>query len=122
MDRLTALRIYTREYYAIATQHQTSRIAREWMEMNVPAADAAAWASLGYLPSEARPLIEQGVTPETAREMDQLADDIAGGPEARAMQVIDGLIAEGTLVDPARVRQEQDPDDPHHIIVHIDER
>jgi hypothetical protein len=36
------------------------------------------------------------------------------------MQVIDQLIAEGVLVDPALVRQQQDPDDPNHVIVHID--
>jgi hypothetical protein len=119
MDRLTRLRIYTAEYYGGASQHRTSRIAREWMEAGVPARDAAAWASLGYLPAEAAPLIEAGVTPRIAGEMDELAEDIAGGHEERAMQVIDQLVAEGVLVDPALVRQQQDPDDPNHVIVHI---
>ncbi|MFG2046113.1 hypothetical protein ACGFIW_01615 [Micromonospora sp. NPDC048935] len=119
MDKLARLRHYTAVYYAHATQHRTSRAAREWMEAEVPAAEAARWANAGYLPAEAEPLIADGVTPETATEMDQLADDLAGGPEARAMQVIDAMVADGTLVDPARVRQVQDPDDPTHTIVWI---
>lgn len=120
MDKLTRLRHYTTAYYAAATQHCTSRAAREWMEMGVPASHAAQWANAGYLPAEAAKLIEQGVTPETAREMDQLATDIAGGPEERAAQMVDGLVADGVLVDPRRVRQVQDPDDPTHIILHIE--
>ena len=120
MDKLTALRHYAAEYYQHATQHQTSRAAREWMESGVPADVAGRWASAGYLPAEAAPLIAQGVTPETALEMDEITDDIAGGPEQRAAQVVDGLVADGVLVDPARVRQEQDPHDPTHIIVHIE--
>lgn len=119
MDRLTALRHYTADYYRHATQHRTSRIAREWMEAGVPAPVAARWASAGYLPAEAAPLIADGVTPESAAELDSLADDLAGGPEERAAQVIDGLVADGVVVDPVRVRQVQDRSDPNHIIVTI---
>ncbi|MEV1315395.1 hypothetical protein AB0J14_04840 [Micromonospora arborensis] len=119
MDKLTELRHYTTAYYAHATQHRTSRIARAWMEAGVLASDAANWANAGYLPAEAAPLIADGVTPQTASEMDQLADDIAGGPEARAMQVVDGMVTDGTLIDPVRVRQVQDPNDPSHVIVRV---
>jgi hypothetical protein len=120
MDKLRRLSTYIDAYYAAATQHRTSRVARQWMEAGVPATDAAAWASLGYLPAEAAPLIAAGVTPAVAAEMDDLAADIAGSPEERAMQVIDRLVADGVLVDPRRVRRRQDPDNPQHTIVHID--
>lgn len=119
MDKLTRLRHYTADYYARAAQHRTSRAAREWMEAGVPADEAACWANAGYLSAEAAPLIADGVTPETATEMNQLADDLAGGPEARAMQVVDGMVDDGTLVDPALVQQVQDPNDPTHTIVRI---
>lgn len=111
---------YAAEYMAGATRLATYRLAREWMNAGVDAHDAAAWASLGYLPAEAAPLIADGVTPATAGEVDDLANTVAGGPEERAMQVVDGLVGDGTLVDPRRVRQQQDPDDPHHIIVKIE--
>jgi hypothetical protein len=120
MDKLRRLSTYIDAYYAAATQHRTSRIARQWMEAGVPATDAAAWASLGFLPAEAAQLIAAGVTPEMAQVGDEIAVNVAGSPEERAMQVIDRLVADGVLVDPARVRQSQDPDDPQHTIVHID--
>lgn len=96
MDLLTALRYYYGAYSAHATQLCTRRIAREWMEsmpglrqatsedLEAHAVCAAAWASAGYLPSEALPLIEAGMTPEMAvamdpepeRRMEYLADRI----------------------------------------------
>jgi hypothetical protein len=120
MDRLRALSIYWDEYRTLATQHVNSRIARDWMESGVSAAQAAAWASQGYLPTEAAPLIAEGVTPQAAQDLDDIAEDVAGGREERALQVIDRLVADGTLVDPRRVRVQQDPNDGGHVLVHID--
>ena len=120
MNKLTRLREFVAVYFEESTQHATYRAAREWMEMGVTASDAARWANAGYLPGEAAPLIAQGVTPDTAEEMDQLAVDLAGGSELRAMEVVDGLVRDGLIVDPARVRQMQDPHDPTHIIVTVD--
>lgn len=97
MDRLRALGIYSTEYMAGATQLATYRLAREWMEAGVPAADAAAWASLGYQPVEAAPLIASGVTPQMAGELDEIATSVAGSSEERAAQVIDRLVAQGIL-------------------------
>lgn len=131
MDKLTALRIYSTVYRAAATQLATGRDARGWMETMVDyraatreqleahAAQSARWASAGYMPGEAQRLIADGVTPETANELDDLAVDIAGGPDERAAQRIDELVRDGVLVDPARVVQTQDPDDPYHTIITI---
>jgi hypothetical protein len=88
--------------------------------VTLTAAEAARWADAGYLPGEATPLIRDGVTPQTAGEIDELGTELAGGHEQRAMQVIDGLVRDGVLVNPTRVRQQQDPNDPTHVIVHID--
>lgn len=112
---------YAREYLAGATQLATYRLAREWMEAGVPVRDAAAWASLGYQPGEATPLIAAGVTPHMAGEMDQIAVDLAGSPEERAAQSIDRLVADGALVDPQQVQVRQDRDDPYHVIVHVED-
>lgn len=119
MDKLRQLSIYSETFRSLATQLNTLRDARDWMESGTPAEVAAQWATLGYRASEAAPLISQGVTPETAGEMDRLATDIAGGSEQRAMETIDRLVDEGVLIPPHRVRQTVDPDDPTHIIVHI---
>lgn len=70
MDKLTALRHYTNDYYAAATQLKTSRIARTWMEAGIPAGQAAEWASAGYTPEEALPLIGSGMTPAMASAAD----------------------------------------------------
>lgn len=111
---------YAAEYMRTATQLATYRIARQWWEASVPVADAAAWASLGYQPAEAAPLIADGITPEMAAATDDISATVAGSREEAAMQVIDRLVADGTLIDPRRVRQQQDPNDPDHTIVHID--
>jgi hypothetical protein len=68
MGTLREFGIYADEYMALAEQLATYRLAREWMTAGVSARDAAAWASLGYLPSEAAPLIAQGITPATVKE------------------------------------------------------
>lgn len=120
MATLREFGAYAAEYMAATTRLATYQLAREWMETGVPADVAAVWAGFGYLPAEAAPLAAAGVTPQMAGELDELADDIAGGPEGRVAQVIDRLAAEGVLVDPRRVRQRQDPDDPTRTIVYVD--
>lgn len=85
MDKLTALRHYTRAYLAHATQLATSRYAREWMEgMDFRAAtqvelerhaeEAARWASAGFLAEEGLPLIASGMTVEMATATDPTTD------------------------------------------------
>lgn len=105
MGGLREFGAYAGEYMATATQLGTYRLAREWMNAGIDVATAAAWASLGYLPAEAAPLIAAGVTPQMAAEMDQLATDVAGSPEERAAQIIDRLVRDGILVDPRKVRR-----------------
>lgn len=96
------------------------QVARGWYDSGVPADEAARWLALGYLPHEAAPLIADGVTPDTAAELEQLADDIAGSPEQRAMQRIDELVRGGVLVDPSRVRWQEDPNDPMRVVVDVE--
>jgi len=120
MDKLRALSMYAETYMPSASQFATYRCAREWMEAGVPAEDAAAWASLGYLPTEAAPLITAGVTPQMAADLGEIDDTVAGSREERAAQVIDRLVADGILIDPRRVHIRQDPNDLHHTIVDID--
>ena len=119
---------FIKEFRAAARQLNDYRIAGDWMRLadalkadriTLTAADAAQWADLGYLPGEAVALILDGVTPETAGEMDRLATTIAGGPDQRAAQRIDEMVRTGVLVDPARVHRREDPDDPLHVIVDI---
>ncbi len=130
MDKLTALRYYLHTYRAEATQLGTGRIAREWMEtMNFRTAtreqleqharEAAEWANLGYLPGEAAPLIADGITPAMVAEMEQHAEQAAGGPEALRAQRIQQMFDTGQLVDPARVIRVQDPIDPTVEIVDL---
>lgn len=119
MDKLTELRHYTAGYYRLATQHCTSRIAREWMEAGVPVEQAAAWANLGYLPAEATPLMASGMTPETVTEMEQHAERPAGGAEALREQRIAQMVQAGEVVDPARAIRVQDPTDPRCEIIAV---
>lgn len=74
MDKLTALRHYTRAYLAHATQHATYRAAREWMEAGIPAEESARWATAGFLPGEGLPLIASGMTLEMATAADPTTD------------------------------------------------
>ncbi len=73
MDKLRALSIYAETYMPKAGQFATYRLAREWMEAGVPADEAAAWTSLGYLPGEAAPLIAQGITSQMAGAVESAA-------------------------------------------------
>lgn len=118
---------WVRQFREKATKLNAYPIAGDWWRLRLapwrlrlPADEAAAWASLGYLPGEAAPLIAAGVTPQMAADLETIATDVAGSPEERAAQVIDRLVAGGILVDPARVRTRQDPNDPTHTIVNID--
>lgn len=100
MDRLRALSIYAETYMPNAGQFSTYRDAREWMEAGVPAGDAAAWASLGYLPGEAAPLIAQDVTPQMVRAMDEAAVAVDGGREAHLRAEVMRLAEQGLIIDP----------------------
>jgi hypothetical protein len=119
---------FIKSFRASASQLNSYSIAGDWMRLAVQldaagstltAADAALWADAGYLPGEAAPLIADGVTPQQAAELDELATNIAGGPEAQAMQRIDELVRDGVLVDPSQVRWREDPRDPLHVIVDV---
>ena len=119
MSKLTELRDYSREFAARATQLNTLREARQWMEGKVPAAEAAKWASLGFYYGEAAPHIAAGIDADTFKMGEDISTEVAGGPELRAMDSIDRMVAGGLIVDPARVRMVQDPSDPYHTIVTI---
>lgn len=117
MGALREFGAYARAYMAAATQFGTYRLAREWMDAGVSAADAAGWANLGYLPEEAAPLIADGITPATVREMERHAEQAAGGRDALAAQRIQRMIDAGEIVDPAKVIRVQDPTDPTREII-----
>ncbi|WP_431728553.1 hypothetical protein [Verrucosispora sp. TAA-831] len=119
MNRLTELRRYWTVYSATATQHCTSRTAREWMEQDVPAEQAAAWANLGYLPDEAAPLIASGVTPATAAELEAHAEQAAGGRDALVAERIRQMADLGEIMDPADVVRIPDPTDPTREIITV---
>lgn len=119
MSKLTDLRDYSRQFCAAAHQLNTLRDARQWMEGKVPAAEAAKWANLGFHYGEAAPHIAAGMDADTFKAGEDISTEVAGGPELRAMNSIDRLVADGLIVDPARVRMVQDPSDPYHTIVTI---
>jgi len=119
---------FIHEFRTQAGQLNSYAIAGDWMRLTetlaadgitLTAADAARWATAGRLPAEAEPLIRDRVTPESAAELDDLATDIAGGSDERAAQIIDDMVRDGVLVDPALVRWREDPDDPDRIIVDV---
>lgn len=131
MDKLQALGHYSRVYRAEALQLGTLVHARLWLEsmpgwrdaspaeLEAHAAQSARWASLGYTPAEAAPLIADGATPDTVAEMDRLRAEFADSPEAEEMARLDEITAAETFIDPSRVVRTVDPDDPTHIIVTI---
>lgn len=131
MDLLAALRVYGAAYRETATQLRHPRVIREWMEtmadcraatreeLERHARTAAEWASLGYTAEEAAPLIADGVTPATVREMEQYAEEAAGGRDALAAQRIARMVEAGEIIDPARVIRVQDPTDPTREIIAV---
>jgi len=59
------------------------------------------------------------ITPEAAAAMEAAEVAVDGGPEIHRMEVVDRLVQDGVLVDPSRITQHEDPDDPSHIIVTV---
>lgn len=95
---------YGTTYRHLAKQLATRAIAGDWYRMGVPVETAAAWASLGYYPAEAKPLIDQGITPETAAAVEDAArGDLS--PEEHAAQVLDLLAQQGLTIRPADDQQ-----------------
>lgn len=114
MDMDEKARLFTEwwnTYRAQTTRFCRLDIAADWVRLRVPAATAAAWARQGYLPGEAVPLIAAGVTPQMVADLEKIATDVAGGPEERAAQVIDRLVAAGILVDPRRMAPAEDEEE-----------
>ncbi|SNT66284.1 hypothetical protein SAMN05421812_13631 [Asanoa hainanensis] len=107
---------YIKAYRASARQLAAIGTGAEWWRIGTPLANAIAWADLGYLPDGAAPLIAAGIAPDLAREMDALANQLAGGSTGHAAHVIDRLVTDGVLVDPRLVRQHVDPRDPTHAL------
>lgn len=81
MDKLRALSLYIEAFRADSTQLNDLRTARLWMEMNVPAAEAAKWANLGYTPSEAEPHIRAGRAADQMAVTEAAEEAVVGGPE-----------------------------------------
>ena len=61
---------YIKAFHAGATQLNHREFGLEWADSGQPVEVAIAWASAGYLPGEALPLIAQGMTPETTEARD----------------------------------------------------
>jgi hypothetical protein len=79
-------------------------------------AEAARWASHGYLPQEAGPLFADGITADRQAELEQHAADQVGGHEALAALRIAELHAAGVL-GPDDVVTVQDPFNPGQKII-----
>jgi hypothetical protein len=114
------------EFRVLATQLNTYAIAGRWMRLReeVPtltAQEAAAWAGLGYLPEEAESQIRAGITAATAREMEDHAEEQAGGKETLAAMRIAELLGSGALLSLDDVVVVQDPDDPCREIIALRE-
>lgn len=110
------------EFRAAATQLHTYAIAGQWMRLReeVPtltAREAAAWADLGMLPEEAAPQIRAGITAAAAGEMEDYAEQQAGGPEALAAMRIAEILAQDGMLGPDDVTTIVDPLDPRQEIV-----
>lgn len=102
MSKLTD---YLGTYRALASRQLDDLDIQAWMKAGVPADEAAAWANLNYYPSECADLRAQGVTPAMAEAMEDAETDVAGGPEALAMQRVDELLSRPDFADPAKVRR-----------------
>lgn len=99
---------FMKKYVGLARQLATLRIGKQWADLaerlpaGLPAltpAEAAAWAGLGFYPSEAENMIRSELTAATYAEMERHAEDRAGGPDALAVIRIAELIAGGLEVD-----------------------
>lgn len=75
-------------YQAHATQLKGVEFAHEWYLMEVPAEEAAKWATGGNTPQGAVPLIAAGVSPELAAD----ADSASGSVEERIARIADAGI------------------------------
>jgi hypothetical protein len=108
------------DYRAAATQLTDYRIAGDWMRLawtlrdsgvDLTPTEAAAWADLGMLPEEAGQLILDGVTAQRYAEMEQHAEQQAGGPEAYAAQRIRQLLDTGVVLTETDVIRIPDGDE-----------
>ncbi len=97
---------WTRTYRQQALQLGTLMLAIEWHQLSHTLAgqgitltveQAAAWASRGYYPTEAEPLIRSGITPELDAELERHTEDQAGGPEAHLRRRLTEMGENGTL-------------------------
>jgi hypothetical protein len=118
MDR-EAIAAWSKTFLARATQLCTPQLGAEWIRAGVSAEDAAAWANAGFLPSEAAPLIADGITPQMHAEMEAHAEEQAGGPEALAAVRIAELLGSGALLGPDDVIVVEDPEDPRRQIIAV---
>lgn len=112
------------EFYAwaevfLAEAHQLDQpaLGAQWYQMGVAAADAAAWANLGFYPDEAQPHIAAGITPAMYRETEDHAEEQAGGEDALAAQRIAQMFDSGELVREDQVIRIPDPTDPGQEII-----
>lgn len=99
MDKLRQLSLYIDEFRAHARQLRDHRTAREWMEMGVPATDAARWANLGYTPAEAEPLIRAGRKPTDEAVIEAAEEAVAGGRDELLRHRLHNL-GPNIIVDP----------------------
>lgn len=111
-----------------ARQLCTPQLAVDWWllrrSLRAPfdGGEAAAWANLGFYPAEAEPHIAAGMTAATYREMEDHAEQRAGGGDALAAERVARMLECGELVGEADVVRIPDPVDPsQEIVVHRDD-
>ncbi|WP_433067249.1 hypothetical protein [Dactylosporangium sp. CS-033363] len=119
---MTAMIPFVKAYLAAATQLRTHPIAGRWARLaqTIPTLtpqEAADWAALGFLPEEAEAQIRSGITAAAYAELEDHAEQQAGGPEAlAALRIAEFLAAVGVL-GPDDVVTITDPIDPGNEIV-----
>lgn len=107
---------YVEHMQTHAHQLNGPELAMEWILAGQPAIDAAAWATLGYRPDEAAPLIAEGVTPAMAgighnTANPEIRPDAGTDAELRAELLRrDDLLIDPDLAD----RLGLDQPHPHH--------
>ncbi len=115
MDVVSDKIAFIREFRDAARQLRDFSIAGDWMRLawalrdngiDLTAVDAAAWADLGFRPAEAAPLIASGISPATYREMEDHAEQQAGGTDAHAAERIAQMFADGSLVSELELNRE----------------